>query len=476
MTNVLTVDLGAESGRVMSLQLDDNHLRLDEVHRFQNVPVKVRDTLHWDILRLWHDIQMGIGKGKVNATSVGIDTWAVDFALLDASGDLLANPVHYRDQRTLGMTEWVNERVDQRTIFKRTGIQYMSVNTLFQLASIVVKNPALFEQASYFLTIPDLINYWMTGSYVSEFTNATTTQCFNISQRDWDKQTLEILGVPTRIFPDVIEPGTLVGDYNGLKVIAPACHDTASAVAALPTTHKEVAFLSSGTWSLLGIEVKEPILTDEAYTVNVTNEGGVFGTIRLLKNVMGLWLAQQSRLSWERQGKLYTYEELTQLAIASEPFVSWVDPDDTAFLRPANMPEQIRSYCKRTGQAVPESVGQIMRTIYESLALKYRIVLDQLTSLTQKPVHALHIVGGGSQNDLLNQMTANATGIPVIAGPVEATALGNGIMQFIALGELNDLSDARALIENSFALKTFEPQDEDQWDEMVHQFNNRITS
>jgi len=476
MTNVLAVDLGAESGRVMSLQLGDNRLRLDEVHRFQNVPVKVRDTLHWDILRLWHDIQVGIDNGAVNATSVGVDTWAVDFGLLDASGDLLSNPVHYRDQRTAGMTEWVNERVDQQTIFKRTGIQYMSVNTLFQLASIAAKNPALFEQVSCFLTIPDLINYWMTGSCFSEFTNATTTQCFNISQRDWDKQTLETLGVPTRIFPDVLEPGTLVGDYNGLKVIAPACHDTASAVAALPTTHKEVAFLSSGTWSLLGIEVKEPILTDEAYTVNVTNEGGVFGTIRLLKNVMGLWLAQQSRLSWERQGKLYAYEELTQLAIASEPFVSWVDPDDTAFLRPANMPEQIRSYCKRTGQAVPESVGQIMRTIYESLALKYRIVLDQLTSLTQKPVHALHIVGGGSQNDLLNQMTANATGIPVIAGPVEATALGNGIMQLIALGELNDLSGARALIENSFALKTFEPQDEDRWDEMVHQFNNRITS
>jgi len=470
MAHVIAVDLGAESGRVMRVGFDGTRLDLQEVHRFPNIPVKVGATLHWDILRLWHEIKTGIEASSENALSIGVDTWGVDFALLDEKDGLLANPVHYRDDRTAGMMDWVLERVPRDTVFQRTGIQFMPINTLYQLASLAHQESPLFKMAARFLTIPDLLNYWLSGRQVCEFTNTTTTQCYNPTTGDWDKETLGALGVPTYIFPEVVQPGEKLGDYQGVPVIASACHDTGSAVVAVPATGANFAYLSSGTWSLLGLEVRQPLINAAALAANVTNEGGAFGTFRLLKNVMGLWLAQQSRQTWAEQGKSYTYNELVQMATEAQAFRSLIDPDDETFLRPGDMPAKIGAFCQKTGQPIPTTPGAVMRSIYESLALKYRYVLDKLTALTGLDVEYVHIVGGGAQNTLLNQMTANATGRVVLAGPVEATALGNAVVQLVALGKLADVSAARALLRQTVELHRFEPQDQTRWQESYQRF------
>jgi len=463
--HVIAVDLGASSGRVMKVSFDGERFALEQAHRFTNTPVTVHGTIYWDVLRLWHEITEGIRAAADGAASLGIDSWGVDFALLDRNGDLLANPVHYRDSRTDGMPEWVFERVPRRTVFERTGIQIMNINTLYQLASLAAANSPSLDCAETLLSFPNLLSYWMTGARVCEFTHVTTMQCYNPVARDWDRATLAAIGVPTHIFPEIVPPGTRLGEYEGIPVLAPACHDTADAVAAVPTTTESYAYLSSGTWSLIGLEVNEPVINDAAYEANATNEGGLEGTFRLLQNVMGLWLQQECRTTWAAAGRSTTYQELIHEAEAAPPFRSLIDPNDDSFFAPGDMPARIRAYCRRTNQPEPETIGQTIRAIYESLALRYRVVLDTLIGLTGRTVDRLHIIGGGSQNTLLCQMAANAIGRTVIAGPAEATALGNGIVQYLALGDLDSLAQARALLSRTLDLATYEPQDTAAWDE-----------
>lgn len=456
---ILAVDLGAESGRVMAVHFDGNRLELESLHRFPNTAVSIHNTLHWNFLRLWDDIQTGIAKGKqYNPASIGVDTWAVDFGLLDSQGNLLGNPVHYRDGRTTGMMERAFAKVPQADIFAQTGIQFMPINTIYQLLSMVEANAPQLEIAQTFLTAPDLLNYWLTGAKVCEFSNATTTQLFNPTTGGWATKLMDKLGIPSQIFPEIVQPGTKLGDYEGIPVIAPACHDTGSAVAAVPTQSEDFAYISSGTWSLVGLEVDQPILTNDALTANLTNEGGVYGTYRLLKNVMGLWILQQCKATWEAQGDSYSYAELVALAEQAGPAKATFYPNDPIFLPPGDHPQYIRNFCREAGQPVPETVGEVVRCVLESLALAYKEVLDSVTAVAQKPVSTLHIVGGGTQNELLNQLTANATGLPVVTGPIEATVIGNALVQLIALGEVADINEARQIVANMGGTKRYNPQ------------------
>ncbi len=471
---VIAVDLGASSGRVMQIGFDGQQLHLVEAHRFPNIPVEAGGTLYWDVLQLWREIRTGVDALASESASVGLDTWGVDFALLDRAGDLLANPVHYRDRRTEGMMEWVFARVPRRTVFERTGIQFMVLNSLYQLASLAKAGSPALEAASTLLLIPDLFHYWLTGEKVCEFTNATTTQCFNPYMRDWDRETMEALGIPARMFLPVTSPGTRIGKYNGLPVILPASHDTGSAIVAVPAQTPNFAYISSGTWSLVGMEVRQAIISDQSYAANVTNEGGYEETYRLLKNVAGLWFVQQSLAVWEAGGQRYSYDDLARAAGAAEPLRSLFDPDDPVFLAPGDIPARIQSYCQRTGQPVPETIGQITRAIYESLALKYRYVLEQLCALVGHDIDRLHIVGGGARNDMLSQMTADATGLEVMAGPTEATALGNGIVQLIALGEIADVAQARTILSGMAEMTRYQPRPSLAWEAAYARFKSLI--
>lgn len=474
--SVLAVDLGAESGRVIRASLDDSGITMEDIHRFSNTPVYAQDTLYWDVLRLWHNIQKGITMSGDSAVSVGVDTWGVDFALLDKDGVLLSNPVHYRDKRNNGMMDWVFERVPRREVFEQTGIQFMQINGLYGLAAMVKQASPLLDAASTLLTIADLFNYWLSGSKTCEFSHVTTLQLYNPHTENWARNLIESVGISTDILTPIVQPGDIIGQYENLDVIVPACHDTGSAVVAVPTTTKNYAYLSSGTWSLLGIEIDQPIITDAAYEANVTNEGGVYGTYRLLKNIMGLWIAQQCRETWLAQGKDYAYAELVNLAQSADAFRSYIDPDDPTFLAHGDMPSRIRAYCEKTQQPIPETVGQIMRTVFESLAMKYRYVADLLSDISGQAIKRLHIIGGGVQNELLCQMTANALGIEVVSGPIEATALGNAIIQFITLGELGNIQQAREMLSRTMGTTTYEPQERSQWETEYERFKQHIES
>jgi len=468
---VLAIDLGAESGRVMAAHLDGVSIYMEEVHRFPNISVVANHTRYWDFLGLWSHIQQGISKGHTHQpASLGVDTWAVDFGLLDRRGDLLGNVVHYRDARTDGMMEAVFTRVSKDEVFAQTGIQFMQINTLYQLMSLVEAQSPLLEIAETFLTVPDLLNYWLTGEKACEFTNATTTQMVNPLTGKWADDLMARLGIPRNIFPDLIPPGTQLGYYEGIPVIVPATHDTGSAVAGVPASGTNYAYLSSGTWSLFGLETNKPIINEPALEANLTNEGGVYSTFRLLKNVMGLWLLQQCRATWAAQGDDYEYTALTELARSAPPLTSLIDPDNPIFLPPGDHPLHIRELCRRTGQPVPETKAAVVRCVLESLAIKYRYVLDKLISLTGQNVDVVHIIGGGSQNQLLCQMTANATGRVVLAGPVEATALGNAAVQFITLGELSSIADARQIIAHSSQLVPYEPENDARWGDAYQRF------
>ena len=469
---VLAVDIGAESGRAIGVGFDGKRLDINELHRFPNVSVQVRDTLHWDILRLWHDVQDGIGKAtsQLHVDSIGLDTWAVDFGLLDKQGHLLGNPIHYRDSRTDGMLEYVFERVPRAEVFAQTGIQFLQLNTLYQLASMVKADHPALQQAAQLLTVPDLLYYWLTGVRVLEYTNATTTQCFNVQTRQWATDLLNRLNIPTHLFGEVANPGQILGKRGDIPVVLAPHHDTGSAVVGVPAQTDNFAYISSGTWSLLGLELPSPVINAAALEANVTNEGGFGNTIRLLKNVMGLWLIQQAKRTWDAEGQEYSYAELAELATQASAFVTLVDPDYATFFAPGDMPGRIREYCQLKNQPVPESVGAVARCIFESLALKYRYVLDLQIKLTGKAVDTMHIVGGGSQNALLCQMTANAIGRPVLAGPVEATALGNAISQLIALGEVASVREGRQLISESFPLTTYQPQESAAWEAAYQRF------
>lgn len=471
--HVIAIDLGASSGRVMDVSFDGNHIQLDEAHRFPNIPVQTPDKLYWDVLRLWHEITLGIDQVK-QADSIGVDTWGVDFALLDNTGELLSNPVHYRDKRTDGAMDWVFERMPRREVFERTGIQFIQLNGLYQIAGLIREGSRLLDYADTMLTIADLFNYWLTGSKTCEFTEASTLQLYNPHINDWDRDIMKAIGMPTDILTPILPPGTKIGTYNGIDVVLPACHDTGSAVVAVPTTTENYAYLSSGTWSLLGLELNQPIITDESYEANVTNEGGYNNTFRLLKNIMGLWVVDQCRSTWQADGNEYSFEQLTAMVQSVDSFKAFIEPDNPAFFRPGDMPTRVIEFCKETNQSVPETDAEVMCVVYESLAYKYRYVLEQLIAVSGQQVDRLHIIGGGSKNALLNQMTANAIGRPVVAGPAEATATGNAVVQLIALGELGDVAEARTMLSQSNELVLYEPQHTDAWNTNYERFKQLL--
>lgn len=480
--NYLALDLGAESGRAILGVLDGTRLTLQEAHRFSNNPVRLPEGLQWDVLHLWEEIKTGIAasvKNGVRLDSIGLDTWGVDFALLDGNGALLANPFHYRDARTDGMIDEAFRHMPRADIFANTGIQFMQINTLYQLLSMSVKKSALLDVAQTLVTIPDLLNYWLSGRITNEFTDATTTQCFDPNKRSWAIPVLDALGIPSRLFHSVTESGSVIGTLlpavaeetraGEIPVVLPACHDTGSAVAAIPAQNQDFAWISSGTWSIMGAEVLKPVVNEKALEYNFTNEGGVFGTWRLSKNITGLWLVQECRRTWQHQGEDLTYDEITQLASTAKPFLAVMDPNDSVFLHPGNMPERIQKYCADTNQAVPQTKGEIIRVVLECMALKYRWVLERLEELSGKRHDPIYIIGGGTKNWLLNQFTADCTQRKVIAGPVEATAIGNILMQAIALGHLASLTEARALIRSSFAPEVYGPNPNAGWDKAYAQ-------
>jgi rhamnulokinase len=482
----IAVDLGAESGRVLAGKLSEGRFELEEIHRFPNGLVRIGDHIYWDVLRLWTEVKNGLAlavqKYGSQVASIGVDTWGVDYALLDSNDELVGNPYHYRDKRTEGMFEVAFQKVPRDEIYRRTGIQFMRLNTLYQLLSMVVQKSPQLKIAKTFLMMPDLFHFWLSGEKVNEFTEATTTQFYDPSKGDWAKSMLRKLGIPTRILNCPIVPaGTVLGELrqhvadevratHQIKVVAPASHDTASAVAATPLSDENAVYISSGTWSLVGMEIREPIITDKSLAFNFTNEGGVYGTFRFLRNVTGMWLIAECRRIWAREGNEFTYDQLTQMAAEAQPFKCFVDPDDPRFLAPENMLDAIRSFCRDTNQPEPETVGEFVRCCLEGLALKYRWVIERLEELTGKTVSTIHIVGGGSQNWLLNQFTADATGKLVQAGPVEATATGNALVQAIALGYLGSHAELREVVRNSFPLRTFEPKPDERWQQAYERF------
>ncbi len=482
--NYLAVDLGAESGRTIVGSLNNGRLSLTETHRFANGPVRLPDGLHWDVLRLWTEIKTGIGisSAKFNRQldGIGLDTWGVDFALLDGQGTLLSNPFHYRDERTDGMLEEAFKRMSRADIFSNTGIEFMQLNTLYQLLAMSVQASPLFDVAKTFLTIPDLFNYWLSGEIANEFTHATTTQCLDPHKRDWATPVLKAMNIPTHLFGPVTDSGTPLGmllpriaeetGAGGVRIILPACHDTGSAVVAVPAQNQDFAWISSGTWSIMGAEVLEPAVNEKALEYNFTNEGGVFGTWRLSQNIMGLWLVQECKRAWARQGEDLSYDEITRLASEAKPFIAVMDPDDQQFFHPGDMPERIRNYCANTDQTVPQTKGEILRVALESIALRYRWVLEKLEELTGKRFGPIHIIGGGTKNRLLNQFAADATCRTVITGPVEATAIGNVLMQAIALKYLSSLAEAREVVHASFAPEVYEPKQTADWIEAYSRF------
>ena len=470
---VLAVDLGGESGRVMRLDFDGSKFYLEEIHRFDNLPVEAAGTLFWNVLSLWREMQIGIAKSP-SVDSIGVDSWGVDFALLDRHGKLLGNPLHYRDSCTEGMKEWVFERVPQKELFKRTGNQSNLLNGLYQLAHLVKTQSPMLEACDTFVTIADLFNYWLSGNKFCEYTHATTQQLYNPTKSEWDYETMEALEIPKQIFPKVQKPGTQIGKYHQIPVILPACHDTASAVVAVPSNTQDHAFLSSGTWSLLGLELEELILSDQALEANLTNEGGFGGTNRFLQNIAGLWLVQQSVKTWSEEGRTYNYDQTVAMAESATPFQAFIDPDLPQFLPAGDMPSRIKDYCQNSGQEVPQTPEELLRVIYESLAMKYRYFLNLLVKVSGKEVKKLHVLGGGSRNRLLNQFCANAMQIPVVAGPTEATSIGNAMVQLIALGEIGNLQEAREIIVGSSALDYFEPQQGELWNEQFERYQKEI--
>jgi len=470
----LGVDLGAESGRVMAGLWDGKRVRLEELHRFPNGGIEIGGTLRWDVLRLWSEIQSGLAlaakSNRAAVRSVGVDTWGVDFVLLSKNDELLGQPYHYRDSRTNGIMQRALAKVSREKIFAATGLQFMEINTLYQLMALKNQNPDLLETADCLLMMPDFFHWCLSGKRAAEFTDATTTQFFHPTKRTWSYDLLKQFRLPADILPKIIKPGTQLGKLRQsisrrtglgkIAVVAPASHDTGSAVAAVPTTQTEEgtwAYLSSGTWSLMGLEVRQARLSADVLRFNLTNEGGVDGTYRLLKNITGLWLVQQCRRVFESKGSKYDYGQLEILANEAPALRSLVDPDDSRFHNPSDMTVAIQEFCRATDQPVPSTEGMLVRSALESLALKYQSVLDCLEHIGGKRVEVIHIVGGGSRNALLNQFTADACNRPVIAGPVEATVLGNVLLQARAGGELGSLAELRAAVRNSTEVRTFEP-------------------
>ena len=488
-TDYLALDLGAESGRGLLGRFDGDRLTLEEVHRFPNGPVRMLDSLHWDVPRLFDEMKAALRKassGHPGLDGVGVDTWGVDFGLVGRGDTLLGNPVHYRDPRTVGMMEAAFKLVPRERIYEVTGLQFLPINSLYQLLALKTASSPLLEVAETLLMIPDLFGWLLTGRRAGERTDASTTQLLDPRNGEWSDELCRGLGLPRSILPELIDPGTELGplresvaDELGiatpLTVLAPATHDTASAVAAVPTTGTgtnppDWCYLSSGTWSLLGVEVPRPVINESTLRYNFTNEGGVVGTTRLLKNIMGLWLVQECRRTWARAGRDYSYDELIARARVARPFVTLVEPDDPTFLPPGDMPARLAAFASRTGQPIPADEGAFVRCALESLALKYRWTIRRLEQILGSTIRAVHVVGGGSRNALLCQFAADACAIPVHAGPIEATAAGNVLLQAMARRRIGTLADARAIVAASFPVDVYEPRDVAAWEDAYGRF------
>jgi rhamnulokinase len=473
---LLAVDLGAESGRVVLGRFDGDRLALDGIHRFANLPVTAAGTLHWDALRLFADMLDG-ARAAGPFDSIGVDTWGVDFALLDRAGRLLGNPVHYRDRRTAGMVAEALRRVPAEEIYSRTGIQLLQINSLYQLLAMSLEGDPQLEAAERLLMMPALFTAWLCGSRASELTDVSTTGCYDPIARGWALDLLDRLHIPADIFGEVVEPGTDLGpllpelELGAARAVATASHDTASAVVAVPfEPGQNGAYISSGTWSLVGLERPTPETGPAALAANLTNEAGVGGSIRLLRNVMGLWLLQECRRAWSRAGREWSYEDLLSMAEAAPPFGPLVDPDDERFLRPGDLPRAIAEACREAGQPAVTDPGAVVRCVLESLALRYRWTLERLEIVTGARIDVVHVVGGGARNGLLCQMTADASGRQVLAGPVEATATGNLLVQALALGAVGSLAEARELVRRSFPVERYEPRCDECWEEAWARF------
>ena len=486
MKKVLAIDLGASSGRGIIAKIEDGKINLKEIHRFQNNGVWAGNDFLWDVLHLLDEIKQAIVKANNDGgfDLIGIDTWGVDYALLDSDGALLTNPVHYRDVRNATGRKEASEVMDIKEIYKKTGIQILDFNTLFQLVYEKNHKNHILENAKTFLFMPDLLNYFLTGVAKNEYTIASTSQMLNPYTKNWDFDLLEKFGINTDIFCDIIMPGKKIGQLSDkvceeLKVkkadvIAVGSHDTASAVVSVPSDKKDFVYISCGTWSLFGTELDEPNITEKGYLSSYTNEGGCGGKIRFLTNIMGLWLIQESRRTYKKEGKDLTFADLEAQARESEPFKCFIDPDYPEFGKPGDIPGRIAEYCKKTGQRAPETIGETVRCIYESLALKYRLALINLEDISGKKFEKINIVGGGTKDPFLCAMTSDACNIDVDAGPVEATALGNIAMCLISAGEIKDIAEARKIIANSFPLKSYKPNHTKEWDEAFERFKKVI--
>ncbi len=472
---VLALDFGASSGRAIVGDFDGKKITLNEVHRFSNDPVILTGTIYWDVLRLFHDIKTGLLKAKKegNIKSIGIDTWGVDFGLLDKDGKLLDNPVHYRDKRTNNIMPEVFKKLDKKRFYEITGNQFMEINTVFQLAALQKQRPEILKQTQTLLLMPDLFNYFLSGKMSTEYTIASTTQLLDAKSKKWSSEIIENLNLPQKIFTDIVEPGTKIGNLNAdiceelglnpIDIIAVAGHDTQAAMAAVPTQEDEFIFLSCGTWSLLGTELNEPIINEHSEKLNITNEGGCESKTSFLKNIIGLWLIQESRRQWIREGKEYSFGELEKMAVDVGYIDAFIDTDAPEFVPSGNIPQRIKDYCKCTGQYVPKNEAEIVRVIDQSLAVKYRFALEQIEAAVGKKYKAINIIGGGIQSRLLCQLTSDVCNKEVIAGPVEATVMGNIALQLMALGKIKNLKQARQIISNSEKIAIYKPQNKNNW-------------
>jgi rhamnulokinase len=485
----LAIDIGASSGRHVAGLFDGRRIDLAEVHRFDNGPALAAGRMYWNLLRQWDDVKQGLrvaaDRYASQIASIGVDTWGVDFALLGRNDELLGNPLHYRDQGNDGMLERAFEIVPREEIFQHTGLQFLQINTLYQLLALRLQNSSLLDAAESLLLIPDVFHWLLTGEKANELTNATTTQCFDPRTGNWAADLLARFGLPANIFGRIAAPGTRLGKIRpdvarqiglgAVDIVLPGTHDTASAVMAVPAgghsgERPNWCYISSGTWSLMGAEVAQPIINPACLRLNFTNEGGVGGTTRLLKNITGLWLVQECRRIWNDRGANYSWDDMTAMAERAAPLASVVDPDHPSLRAPADMPEAIVELCRSTGQSVPHEHGQVVRCALEAVAMKYRQVLGWLEELVGGRIETIHIVGGGTQNRQLCQMAADACGRIVLAGPVEATAIGNLMMQAVAAGDVGSIAEARDIIRASFPVATYQPRDTARWDEAFQRY------
>ena len=483
---VLAFDFGASSGRAIVGVFDGNKIELREVHRFSNDPVKINGTFYWDVQRLFFEIKQGILKAKEDGgfDSIGIDTWGVDFGLLRKDGTLVENPVHYRDARNDGMVELAKKYMSHEEMYDITGIQFMDFNTIFQLLSLKENRPYILEEADKLLFMPDLLSYMLSGVKSTEYSIATTSQMVDLKTHDWSDKILDTFGIKKDLLTPIVPTGAVIGQLSDdiceelgvpkADIISVASHDTQSAITAAPCENDDFAFISCGTWSLFGTEVKEPILNEASKKLNDTNEGGYDYTIAFLKNICGLWLIQESRRQWIREGKEYSYADLEKMALECEPFKCFIDPDAPEFAPMGNIPKRVQEYCEKTNQYVPQTVGEIMRCIYESLAMKYRYTFDGIKDCTGKDYDRIHVMGGGTKDKLLLSMTAQSCNVDVYGGPIEATALGNIAVQLMSSGAISDIKQARKIIADGENLKLYTPDNRDEWENAYSTFKKII--